>query len=251
MKVKNILVSQPKPVDFEKSPYSVLSKKHNINIDFHKFITIEGVTASEFRKCRIDILAHTAIILTSRQAVDHFFRIAKEMRVEIPDSMKYFCISESTAFYLQKYVQFRKRKIFSGQLNFDSLMKVIKKHSTETYLLPCSEIHKQDIPKKLKEHKIKFTKAVIYRTKANDLSDLDISAYDMFVFFSPSGVKSLKKNFPEFEQNGHVMAAFGPTTAKAIKDEDFRLDINAPTKTAPSMTMAIEQYLIKEAKKKK
>ncbi len=251
MKVKNILVSQPKPADFEKSPYATLSKKLNVNIDFHKFIKIEGISASEFRKYRIDILSHTAVILTSRKAVDHFFRIAKEMRVQIPDTMKYFCISESTAFYLQNYVQYRKRKIFYGKLNFDSLMEVIKKHSSEKFLLPCSEIHKLEIPKKLKENKIKFTKAVIYRTRANDLSDIDIESYDMIVFFSPSGVKSLKKNFPDFTQNGNLIAAFGPTTAKAVKDENLKLDINAPTKSAPSMTMAIEEYLIKEAKKQK
>lgn len=248
--MKNILVSQPKPADLEKSPYCELSKKYNINIDFHKFIKVEGVTSREFRKERINILDYSAIILTSRNAVDHFFRISKEMRVEIPDTMKYFCMSESTAYYLQKYVQYRKRKIFHGKQNFYDLLEIIKKHKGEKYLLPCSDIHKLELPKLLEEAEIEYTKAVIYRTLASDLSDVDISKYEMLIFFSPAGVKSLFKNFPDFQQNGTLIAAFGPTTAKAVKDADLVLNIEAPTKTAPSMTMAIEQYLQKSKKKK-
>lgn len=248
--MKNILVSQPKPADLEKSPYCELSKKYNINIDFHKFIKVEGVPARDFRKERINILNYTAIILTSRNAVDHFFRIAKEMRVEIPDTMKYFCMSESTAYYLQKYVQYRKRKIFHGKQNFNDLLEIIKKHKTEKYLLPCSDIHKLELPKLLEEANIDYTKAIIYKTLASDLSDVDIKKYEMLIFFSPAGVKSLFKNFPNFEQNGTIIAAFGPTTAKAVKDAKLILNIEAPTKTAPSMTMAIEQYLQKCKKKK-
>jgi len=248
--MKNILVSQPKPAELEKSPYCELSKKYNINIDFHKFIKIEGISAREFRKERISILDHTAIILTSRNAVDHFFRISKEMRVEIPDTMKYFCMSESTAFYLQKYVQYRKRKIFHGKQSFLDLIEIIKKHKDEKYLLPCSDIHKQELPRMLKELEIYHKKAIIYRTLASDLSGVEINKYEMLIFFSPAGVKSLFKNFPEFEQNGTLIAAFGPTTAKAVKDAKLLLNIEAPTKTAPSMTMAIEQYLHKAKKKK-
>ena len=250
MKVKSILVSQPKPVDEEKSPYSVLAKKFNLNVEYHKFIKVEGVTAKEFRKTRINILDHTAVIMTSRESINHFFTLCEEMRVEVPDTMKYFCVSESIAFYLQKYVQYRKRKIFYGNQDFVELVDIMKKHREEKYLLPCSDIQKQDIPKMLKEAKINFTKAIMYRTTASDLAHLDISRYDMLVFFSPGGIKSLFKNFPTFVQNETVIAAFGPRTAKAVKDAGLTLNINAPTKTAPSMTMAIEEFLVLNGKKK-
>lgn len=250
MKVKNILVSQPKPVDLEKSPYGEIARKYKLNIDFHKFIKIEGIPAKDFRKDRVNLVDYTAVILTSRNAVDHFFRIAQEMRVEIPDTMKYFCISESTAFYLQKYVQYRKRKIFHGKQNFMDLMDVIKKHRDETFLLPCSDIHKTSMTQMLDENEIKYSKAIIYKTVASNLSNLKINEYDMFIFFSPSGVASLFKNFPEFKQGKTLIAAFGPTTSKAVLDAGLKLDVEAPTKTAPSMTMAIEEYIQKEAKKK-
>lgn len=250
MKIKNILVSQPKPVDLEKSPYGEIARKYKLNIDFHKFIKIEGIPAKDFRKDRVNLIDHTAVILTSRNAVDHFFRIAQEMRVEIPDTMKYFCISESTAFYLQKYVQYRKRKIFHGKQNFVDLIDVIKKHKDETFLLPCSDIHKTSITQMLDTNEIKYSKAIIYKTVASNLSNLKIDEYDMFIFFSPSGVTSLFKNFPEFKQGKTLVAAFGPTTSKAVIDAGLKLNVEAPTKTAPSMTMAIEQYIQKEAKKK-
>jgi len=250
LKVKNILVSQPKPVDLEKSPYGEIARKYKLNIDFHKFIKIEGIPAKDFRKDRVNLVDYTAVILTSRNAVDHFFRIAQEMRVEIPDTMKYFCISESTAFYLQKYVQYRKRKIFHGKQNFMDLMDVIKKHRDETFLLPCSDIHKTSMTQMLDENEIKYSKAIIYKTVASNLSNLKINEYDMFIFFSPSGVASLFKNFPEFKQGKTLIAAFGPTTSKAVLDAGLKLDVEAPTKTAPSMTMAIEEYIQKEAKKK-
>jgi len=250
MKIKNILVSQPKPVDVEKSPYGELTRKYNVNIDFHKFIKIEGIPAKEFRKERINILDHSAVIFTSRNAVDHFFRICKEMRIEVPDTMKYFCISEATAFYLQKYVQYRKRKIFFGKQSIEQLVDLVKKHKEEKFLLPCSEIHKQSISDQLESNHINYQKAVIYKTLANDLSGIPISEYDMLIFFSPSGVKSLFINFPEFKQNSTLIGAFGATTSKAVKDAGLTLNIEAPTKTAPSMTMAIDQYIEKNSKKK-
>lgn len=251
MKIKNILVSQPKPLDLEKSPYGDLAKKYKLNIDFHKFIKIEGITAKEFRKDRINFLDHSAVIFTSRSAVDHFFRIAKELRSEIPDSMKYFCISESTAFYLQKYIQYRKRKIFHGKQNFADLIDIIKKHNDEKFLLPCSDIHKASMSKLLDTNEINYTKAIIYKTVASNLSKLEINKYDMLIFFSPSGVASLFKNFPDYTQNGSLIAAFGPTTSKAVTSAGLKLDLAAPTKSSPSMTMAIEEYILKERKKKK
>jgi len=249
VKIKNILVSQPEPADLEKSPYGELAKNFNLNIDFNKFIKIEGVCSKEFRQNRLQLLDFTAVIFTSRNSVDHFFRLAKDLRVDIPDTMKYFCISESTAFYLQKYVQYRKRKIFHGKQSFEQLMELIKKHKDEKYLLPCSDIHKASMTKMLDEHKIEYEKAVFYKTLASDLSHLDIKTYDMLIFFSPSGVKSLVKNFPEFKQNSTLIAAFGPTTGKAVNEAGLNLNISAPTKTAPSMTMAIEQYINKMNKK--
>lgn len=244
MKVKTILVSQPKP-ESERSPYFDLMDRCNVKIDFRPFIHIEGVPGKEFRKERINILDYKAVIFTSRNAVDHFFRICEELRITVPDSMKYFCISESTAYYLQKYVVYRKRKIFHGKLKFSDLIDVINKHSQEKFLLPCSDIHKQEIPKVLEENNIDFDKAVLYRTVCSDLSDLKDVNYDVLVFFSPSGIKSLFQNFPEFEQNSTRIAVFGPTTAKAAEDAKLRIDISAPQPEAPSMSMALEHYIKK------
>lgn len=235
----------------EKSPYGELGKKHNLNIDFHKFITIEGISAQEFRKSKGSFSGHSAVILTSRHAVDHFFRMAKELRFEIPDSLKYFCISESTAYYLQKYVQYRKRKIFYGKQNFADLMSVIKKHEDENFLVPSSDIHKQTMFTLLNEAKINYTNAVIYKTVASDLAEVKIDDYEMIIFFSPAGIKSLQKNYPDFEQGDKLIAAFGPTTKKAVKEAGLKLDIPAPTQSAPSMTMAIDEYLTKKAKDKR
>ncbi|NCA85254.1 MAG: uroporphyrinogen-III synthase [Clostridia bacterium] len=247
--VKNILVSQPKPIDPARNPYSELAEKYELNIDFQKFIKVEGIPARDFRKDKVNILNHSAVIFTSRNSVDHFFRMCTEMRVEVPDEMKYFSISESTSFYLQKYVQFRKRKIFHGHQNFNDLMDIIKKHKDENFLLPCSDIHKQSLTKQLDDNNIKYSKAVIYRTLASDLSKLDIHSYDMIIFFSPSGVKSLQKNFPEYQQGETKIGVFGPTTAKAVKEAGLTLNLNAPTKSAPSMTMALGQYIEKLYKK--
>ncbi len=247
MKVKSILVSQPKP-EAEKSPYFDLAKKYNLKIDFRPFIQVEAISAKEFRQTRISIPDHTAVIFTSRTAIDHFFRIANELRVTIPNTMKYFCVSESTAFYLQKYIVYRKRKIFYGNRRFEELMDIINKHEGEKFLLPVSDIHKQEATTLLEKNNINFSKAVLYRTVSSDLSDLSNVDYDILVFFSPSGIKSLSQNFPNFKQNDTVIASFGPTTAQAVADEGFRLDISAPMPKAPSMTMALEQF-IKKANK--
>ncbi|MRT92116.1 uroporphyrinogen-III synthase [Ancylomarina sp. 16SWW S1-10-2] len=242
MKIKTILVSQPKP-QTEKSPYFDLAEKYNLKIDFRPFIQVEGISAKEFRQERINILDHTAVIFTSRTAIDHFFRIAEEMRVTIPDDMKYFCISESTAFYLQKYIVYRKRKIFFGVRVFEDLIDTIVKHKKEKFLLPLSDIHKQSIPALLNKSNIKYTKAIFYKTVCSDLSDLADVNYDILAFYSPSGIKSLIQNFPDFTQNKTVIAAFGPATSKAVLDSHLRLDIQAPMPQAPSMTMALDQYI--------
>lgn len=250
MKIRKILVSQPEPTEGEKSPYVQLAKKYNIQIDFHKFFKVQGVTSKEFRQQRIAILDHSAIIFTSRNAVDHLFRLAKENRVEIPDTMKYFCINEATAYYLQKYVQFRKRKIFHGKQTFADLADLIKKNKNEKFLIPCSDISKNDVPNFMEEYGIKYTKAVIYETVANDLSFLNLKEYDLLVFFSPVGIKSLFKNFPDYKQEESLIGAFGATTSKCVTEYGLSLNINAPTVNCPSMTMAIEDYIVNSSKKK-
>lgn len=247
MKVKSIIVSQPDP-DTAKSPYFELAEKYGLKIDFRPFIQVEGVPAKEFRNSRIYILDHTAVIFTSRTAIDHFFRISQELRLTIPDTMKYFCISEATAFYLQKYIVYRKRKIFYGDGRFSDLINVMKKHKDENFLVPLSDIHKQEIPELLDAEGYKYTKAILYRTVCSNLSDLKEINYDILVFFSPSGIKSLFQNFPNFVQNDIKIACFGPTTAKAVRDAGLRLDIEAPTAQAPSMTMALEQFIKKNNK---
>jgi len=243
------LVSQPKP-EGDKSPYFDLAEKYKLKIDFRPFIHVEGVSVQEFRTHKIDIKDHTAVILTSKTAVDHFFRIAEEIRFEVPDTMKYFCISEAVALYLQKYVTYRKRKIFFGKQTIEDLVDPIKKHKGEKFLLPCTDILQDKIPLTLEEAKIPFTKAMLYRTVASDLSDLEDVYYDMLVFFSPGGIESLFKNFPDFKQNKTLIAAFGPTTANAVVKNNLRLDVHAPMPNAPSMTAAIENF-IKEHNKKK
>lgn len=244
LKVKSILVTQPKP-ETEKSPYHDLARKYNLKIDFRPFIHIEGVASKDFRKDRINVTEHTAVILTSRHAADHFFRICGEMRITNVEELKYFCISESTAFYLQKYITFRKRKIFAGKQNIHDLLEVLKKHKKEKFLLPCSDIAKQEIADTLEQNGINLSKAVIYKTVCSDLSDLADVKYDMIVFFSPAGVTSLFKNFPDFKQNTTLIAAFGSQTSQAVLDAGLRLDIQAPVPEAPSMTMSIENYLKK------
>lgn len=249
MKIKKILVSQPQPTEV-KSPYFDLAESNNIKIDFRQFIQVEGVTAKEFRKQKINILDHTAVIFTSRTAIDHYFNLCEELRIVIPDTMKYFCISEATAYYLQKYIVYRKRKIFHSTGRFPDLIEVLKKHKDENFLVPLSDIHKQEIPTLLNKGKFKYTKAILYKTVSSDLSDIQAADYDILVFFSPSGITSLFQNFPDFEQKEIIIASFGPATAKAVKDAGLRLDIQAPMPQAPSMTMALEQFIKKHNKTK-
>jgi len=247
--IKTILVSQPKP-EGDKSPYFDLAEKYKLKIDFRPFIHVEGIPAQEFRQQKVNITEHSAIILTSKTAVDHFFRIAEEIRFEVPDTMKYFCISEAVAYYLQKYVTYRKRKIFFGKQTIEELVEVMKKHKGEKFLLPCTDILRDTIPLTLEEYNINFSKAILYRTVASDLSDLEEVHYDMLVFFSPGGIESLLKNFPKFKQNGTLIAAFGPTTANAVVKNNLRLDVHAPQPNAPSMTGAIELFVKDQLKKK-
>jgi len=249
LSIKTILVSQPKP-EGDKSPYYDLAEKYKLKIDFRPFIHVEGIAAQEFRTQKVNVPEHTAVILTSKNAVDHFFRIAEEIRFEVPDTMKYFCISEAVALYLQKYVTYRKRKIFFGKQTIEDLIDPIKKHKNEKFLLPCTDILRDKIPETLEAAKIPFTKAMLYRTVASDLSDLEDVYYDMLVFFSPGGIESLFKNFPDFKQNNTVIAAFGPTTANAVVKNNLRLDVHAPMPNAPSMTAAIEMFIKERLKKK-
>ena len=243
-KVESILVTQSRPTD-EKSPYFELAKYYNLKIDFRPFIEIQGISFKEFRKQKVNIMEHTAIIFTSRNAVDHFFRICKEAKLEMPAEMKYFCVSEQTANYLQKYIQIRKRKIFAGQKTAAELLALIQKHKTEKFLFPCSDKRRKDIPEFMGSNDLHLTEAVMYETVSADLSDLTEVFYDIICFYSPSGIKSLMENFQGYQQNNTRMAAFGPTTAKAVLDAGLILDIEAPQPNAPSMTGALEIYIKK------
>jgi len=242
MKVKTILVSQPEP-KMENSPYSRLIEKEKVKVDFRPFIHVEGVTAKTVREQKIDLNDFTAIILTSRNAVDHFFRIAEEMRFKVPDSMKYFCQSEAVAYYLQKYVVYRKRKIYVGKRLFTDLTPMFKKYKDEKFLLPSSDSLKPSIPKALEDLNLDWKRAIFYKTVVSDLSDLKEVYYDILVFFSPSGIESLLKNFPDFKQNDTRIAAFGNSTVEAAKKAELRIDIKAPTPETPSMTMALQKYI--------
>jgi uroporphyrinogen-III synthase len=248
-KVKTILISQPKP-DNDKNPYYDLSKKYNLIETFRQFIKIEGIPVKDFRTQRIDILEHKAVILTSRMAVDHYFRMCNEMRVTVPESMKYFCINEATAYYLQKYIQYRKRKIFFGHQTIQDLVDVIRKNREEKFLLPASDVHKEQICDFLDAINIKYTKAVMYRTVSADLSDIkNLNEFDIIAFFTPAGINSLKQNFPNFKQGNTRIACFGAATANALKKHGYRLDIYAPNPKNPSMSGALDEY-IKEANKR-
>jgi len=248
MKVKTILVSQPAP-KADHSPYLELSEKQKVKIDFRPFIHVEGVEAKEVRAQKIDLNKYTAIILTSRNAVDHFFRIAEEMRFTVPDSMKYFCESEAVAYYLQKYVVYRKRKIYVGERNFVDLIKTLKKYKDEKFLLPSSDKLKEIVPVTLNDLGVEWDRGIFYRTVMSDLSDLNDVFYDVLVFFSPSGIESLFKNFPDFVQNDTRIAVFGKTTVKAALAAGLECNIQAPTPETPSMTMALEKYIIEANKK--
>ena len=242
IKVKSILVTQPKP-ETDKSPFYDLAKKLNLKIDFRSFIHVEGIPAKDFRKEKISPLDFTAVIFTSRNAIDHYFRICEEMKIEVPAEMKYFCITEAVALYMQKYVQYRKRKISIGKQTTADLIELLKKYKTEKFFYPCTDVYTDSIPVFLKDNGYDFSAAIIYKTVCSDLSDLAEVNYDMIVFFSPSGIKSLFKNFPDFKQNNTRLATFGPTTAKAVIDAGLTINIQAPTPAFPSMTMAIEDYV--------
>jgi uroporphyrinogen-III synthase len=249
-KIKNILVSQPVPADLEKSPYGDLIRKHGVNFEFIKFFKIEGVTIREFRDEKVYINEHTAIIFNSKHAVDHFFSIAKDVRVDIPETMKYFCMSESIALYLQKYVQFRKRKIFYSENDVSQLMDLIKKHKTERFLLPCSDNHSKELPDLLDASKINYSEAILYRTVPTAMKDIvDLTKFDMLVFFSPQGIRSLFQNWPDFQQNETVIGTFGTTTTQAATQSGLKVNLSAPSPATPSMTMAIDAYLSKCQKK--
>jgi len=250
MKVKTILVSQPEP-KVENSPYFDLQQKQRVKIDFRPFIHVEGVPCKEIRLQKVDLNNYSAIILTSRNAVDHFFRVAEEMRFKVPDTMKYFCQSEAVAFYLQKYVVYRKRKIYVGKRTFEELSPLIKKYKDETFLLPTTDKLKPEVPNTLDGLEVNWKQAVFYKTVISDLSDLANVSYDVLVFFSPSGIDSLFYNFPDFKQNDTCIAVFGNTTSKAVENRGLRVDIAAPTPETPSMTMALEKYIKKVNTNKK
>lgn len=244
--IKKILVSQPKPSS-EKSPYYDIASRFNVEMVFRPFIKVEGLTAKEFRQQRINILDFTAIVFTSRHAIDHFFTLAKELRVAIPEDMKYFCVTETISLYIQKYVQYRKRKVFYGETGkIDDLLPQMVKHKQEKYLVPMSDVANNSIQELLDTKKLHHLECVMYRTVSNDFTPEEVKTfdYDMLVFFSPSGVESLMKNFPDFNQEKIAIATFGPATAKAVKDAGLRLDLEAPSEKYPSMTGALQHYLL-------
>jgi uroporphyrinogen-III synthase len=235
-------VSQPEPPN-PKSPYFDLAKKYNLKIDFKPFVQVEGVSSKDFRQQKINILDFTAVVFTSKTGIDHFFRICNELRIVVPDTMKYFCITENVAFYLQKYIVYRKRKIFHGKAKFQDLIDVIVKHREDSFFVTLSEPHNAEIPDLLDKNNIKYAIGTLYKTISSHFTNIKDFDYDILVFYSPSGIKSLKENFPSFVQGNIKIAAFGPTTASAVEHEGLRLDINAPNPKAPSMTMALDDFL--------
>lgn len=241
--IKKILVSQPQPAN-PKSPYADMTEKYGVEFVFRPFIKVEGISAKEFRAQHINVLDYTAVVFTSRHAIDNYFNLAKEMRVTIPEDMKYFCITETVALYIQKYVQYRKRKVFFGQTGkIADLLPAMVKHKTEKYLVPLSDVHSNEIHDLLESKKLTHTECFMYRTVSNDFAPEESFDYDMLVFFSPSGISSLKKNFPDFSQDNVAIATFGPTTSKAAKEAGLRVDLEAPTPQCPSITMALDHYL--------
>lgn len=250
LKVKKILISQPRPTT-EKSPYFDISEKYNLVMDFRSFIKVEGLDAKEFRQQRINIPDYTAIVFTAKVAIDHFFAICEEMRIVMPETMKYFCISESVALYMQKYIVYRKRKIFfSATGKMDGLSASIAKHSKEKFLVPVSDVHNDDITAVLDDKKVDYAKAIMYRTVSTSIPAEEIRSYDMLIFFTPAGIASLFKNDPDFKQGDIAIGCFGASTAKAVQEAGLRLDCEAPKPELPSMTAALEAF-IKENHKKK
>jgi len=248
--IKKILVSQPKPAS-EKSPYYEIAQKYDVDIVFRPFIKVEGLSGREFRQQKVSITDFTAVIFTAKTAVDHFFRLCEEMRITMPDTMKYFCTTESIALYLQKYIIYRKRKIFSGNTGkIADLMPFINRHKKEnTFLLPVSDVNNSTDAHILDENKINYTRAVMYRTVSNDFTPDEPFDYDMLVFFSPQGIESLVKNFPDFNQGHIAIATFGANTAKAAREAGLTLNIEAPSPKAPSMTGALDLFLKENAGK--
>ena len=244
MKIKKILVSQPEPADLEKSPYRNLIQKHGVNITFYKFFEVVGISASDFRKTRIHIGEYTAIIFNSKQSIDHFFRMLKDLRETVGEEMKYFCATESIALYLQNYIQYRKRKVFFGAQYFSELVEIIGKHRDEKFLFPCSDEKQTEYTKALDRAKIKYTKAPMYTSVARDLTKFNLDEYDAICLFSPVGVRSLVKNFPDIKDRNIIIAAFGASTHAALKEQGIKLTIAAPTQVAPSMAMALENHIL-------
>ena len=243
--IKKILISQPKPIS-EKSPYFDIAEKYNVEFVFRPFIKVEGLEPKEFREQKINILDFTTIVFTSRHAIDNFFTLAKQMRITIPEDMKYFCVTETISLYIQKYVQYRKRKVFFGNTGkIDDLLPTMVKHKTEKYLVPMSDVNSGSVAKLLESKKLQHRECVMYRTVSNDFTEQEAKDfdYDMLVFFSPSGIESLTKNFPSFDQGKVAIATFGPATAKAAQDAGLRVDLEAPSKQYPSMTGALQHYL--------
>ena len=244
--IKKILVSQPKPTS-EKSPYYDIAERFGVELVFRPFIKVEGMSAREFRAQRVNILDYTAVVFTSRHAIDHFFTLAKELRATIPEDMKYFCVTETIALYIQKYVQYRKRKVFFGTTGkVDDLLPTMVKHKTEKYLVPMSDVHNDSLSTLLDSKKLIHKECVMYKTVSNDFTEEEVKTfdYDMLIFFSPSGIESLTKNFPDFQQGKIAIATFGPATAKAVHDAGLRLDLEAPSEKYPSMTGALQHYLL-------
>lgn len=243
MKIKNVLISQPEPKN-KRSPYHDLADKYGVNLHFRRFLEVKPIPAKELRKERLDILEHTSVLFTSRTAIDHFFRIAQNMRVNVPDSMKYFCMRENIANYLQKYIEYRKRKIFYVNTTAEELIELIKqKDKNGKVLFPVASNHNTGLPKKLEDKKINYTKAAMYETVISDLSDLEADTFDLFILFSPTGVQSLVENFPNFNTKGVKIASFGQNTAKALKKKGIKIDIEAPTPQAKSIITALDNYL--------
>ena len=247
-KVKKILISQPKPEG--RSPYLSLERKHKVKIDFKPFIHVEGITAMEFKEQRISILNHDSVIFTSKHSMDHYFGMMEKLRLRVPDYIKYFCVSEAITHYLQNFITYRKRKIFTGEQTLGSLIPVMEKHKESKFLLPCSDLLKNESNKSLEESGLDYTKAQMYKVVCSDLSDLSDVKYDVLVFFSPTGIRSLLENFPDFKQGETRLAIFGETTSNTVEKNGLRIDISAPNKKAPSMLMALDQY-IKEANKRR
>ncbi|MCQ2196396.1 MAG: uroporphyrinogen-III synthase [Bacteroidaceae bacterium] len=243
--IKKILVSQPQPAS-PKSPYFDIATRHGVEVVFRPFIKVEGLSAKEFRQQHINVLDYTAIVFTSRHAIDHFFNLCKEMRITVPEDMKYFCITETVALYIQKYVQYRKRKVFFGATGkINDVLPAMIKHKTERYLTPLSDVHSDEISQMMDSKNLNHAECVMYRTVSNDFAEGEAFDYDMLVFFSPSGITSLKKNFPNFEQKDIAIATLGPATAKAAKDANLTVNVEAPSPEYPSITAAIDAYIKK------